>query len=141
MQITFRRTDNLDKAADITFENMRPYYQRFSPDWDVSMVLAATVSLDNYDILCEGGVAGVMRLQFDDNRYFLRDLQVIDSYKNRGLGKTAIDEAKRLTKAANGCLLELRVLKVSPALRLYKRNGFIIQSEDERFFNMAVKVF
>ncbi|MEC8747229.1 MAG: GNAT family N-acetyltransferase, partial [Pseudomonadota bacterium] len=31
----------------------------------------------------------------------------------------------------------LRVFKVSPAVSLYKKAGFIIKSEDDRFFNMT----
>jgi GNAT superfamily N-acetyltransferase len=80
-----------------------------------------------------------MRLQFNE-QYFLRDLQIAEGYKNCGIGKLALDEAKRLAKLAQGTLLQLRVLKVSPAIALYERNGFIAESEDERFINMVVKL-
>jgi GNAT superfamily N-acetyltransferase len=140
MKIKFRTSKNLEHVAGITFENMKPYYQKFAPDWDKSKVLEVTANLNNYDILCDEKVVGVMRLQFDKKQYFLRDLQILDEYKNQGLGKFALDEAKRLTKSAKGNMLQLRVLKVSPAIRLYERNGFTIQDEDERFFNMAVEV-
>jgi ribosomal protein S18 acetylase RimI-like enzyme len=139
MDIIFRTCTNLDKAAGITFENMRPYYQEFAPDWDKSKVLAVTSTLDNYDIVLDNEVVGVMRLQFNE-QYFLRDLQIAEGYKNCGIGKLALDEAKRLAKLAQGTLLQLRVLKVSPAIALYERNGFIAESEDERFINMVVKL-
>ena len=139
MNITFRTCENLSEAASITFENMKPYYQRFASDWDESKVFEVTSTLDNYDILLDNEVVGVMRLQFDE-QYFLRDLQIVDGYKNRGLGKAALDEAKRLAKLARGTMLELRVFKGSPAIALYKRNGFMVNSEEERFINMRAKI-
>ncbi|GAC30401.1 hypothetical protein GPAL_3555 [Glaciecola pallidula DSM 14239 = ACAM 615] len=60
--------------------------------------------------------------------------------QNKGIGKAALNEAKRRTLNANLTTLTLRVLKISPALTLYERNGFVIQGEDERFFNMAAEL-
>jgi ribosomal protein S18 acetylase RimI-like enzyme len=37
-------------------------------------------------------------------------------------------------------MLELRVFKGSPAIALYKRNGFMVNSEEERFINMRAKI-
>ena len=36
--------------------------------------------------------------------------------------------------------LSLRVFKISPAVNLYLRGNFVIESEDERFFNMVKNV-
>ena len=49
-------------------------------------------------------------------------------------------EAKRLTLNYGLKDLKLRVFKISPAINLYKRNGFTVESEDDRFFNMVAKV-
>ena len=106
----------------------------------MSKVLEATLELENYDILFQHQVVGVMRLQFNDDCFVLRDLQIIDSAKNKGIGSASLNEAKRRTLNANLNTLTLRVFKSSPAVTLYKRNGFVIQSEDERFFNMVAKI-
>ncbi|WP_444930283.1 GNAT family N-acetyltransferase [Microbulbifer sp. SSSA002] len=140
MNISFMRSRDLKRAANFTFENMHPYYQRFAPDWDVSKVLEVTENLENQDILYNGEVVGVMRLQFEEDCCFLRDLQVLSIFQSKGIGKAALIEAKRQTLEANLNLLKLRVLKISPAVALYKRNGFVVQGEDERFFNMEAKI-
>jgi GNAT superfamily N-acetyltransferase len=140
MTISFVRTADLKRAASITFDNMRVYYQQFAPEWDVSKVFEATLELENYDILFQQQVVGVMRLQFNDDFCVLRDLQIIDSAKNKGIGSASLNEAKRRAVNANLNTLTLRVFKSSPAVALYKRNGFVIQSEDERFFNMIAKI-
>ena len=140
MTISFVRTADLKRAASITFDNMRVYYQQFAPEWDVSQVFEATLELENYDILFQQQVVGVMRLQFNDDFCVLRDLQIIESAKNKGIGSASLNEAKRRALNANLYTLTLRVFKSSPAVALYKRNGFVIQSEDERFFNMVAKI-
>ena len=140
MNIRFLRSENLKRTANFTFENMRVYYEQFAPDWDASKVLEVISELENYDILYNGQVVGVMRLQFENECCVLRDLQVVTTVQNKGIGNAALQEAKRLTSNANLNKLKLRVLKISPAINLYERNGFIKQSEDERFFNMAAEV-
>lgn len=140
MDITFLPSKDLEKAATFTFENMRVYYEQFAPDWNASKVLEVTSSLENYDILYHKEVVGVMRLQFENECCILRDLQVVATAQNKGIGYAALQEAKKRTLQANLNKLTLRVFKVSPAVNLYKRNGFTIQSEDERFYNMEAKV-
>ena len=140
INISFVRTADLKRAASITFDNMRVYYQQFAPEWDVSKVFEVTLELENYDILFQQQVVGVMRLQFNDDFCVLRDLQIIDSAKNKGIGSASLNEAKRRALNANLNTLTLRVFKSSPAVALYKRSGFVIQSEDERIFNMIAKI-
>jgi len=82
-----------------------------------------------------------MRLQFENECCALRDLQGVATVQNKGIGKAALQEAKRLTFNANLNQVKLRVLKISPAINIYERNGFIKQCEDEHFFNMAAEIF
>lgn len=140
MEIKFVRSENLVRAAIFTFENMRVYYEQFAPNWDASKVLEVTSELENYDIIYQQEVVGVMRLQFEADCCVLRDLQVLPAAQNKGIGSVALAEAKKRTLHAHLNTLKLRVLKISPAVSLYKRNGFVTQNEDERFFNMEAKV-
>jgi GNAT superfamily N-acetyltransferase len=137
MKITFVPSSDLGRAANFTFENMRGYYALFAPDWNAEKVLEVTKALVNYDIQLDNQTVGVMRLQFEDNTYVLRDLQVIPSAQNRGIGSAAIKEAEKLAVAARVNSLTLRVFKISPAVSLYNKVGFVVSSEDDRFYNMV----
>ncbi len=137
MEITFFQTTNLQRAAEFTFANMQEYYAKFAPDWDAEKVLEVTAELVNYDIQLDNQTVGVMRLQFEDNTCVLRDLQVIPSAQNRGIGSAAIKEAEKLALAAKVNSLTLRVFKISPAVSLYNKVGFVVSSEDDRFYNMV----
>ena len=135
--ITFRPAKDLAKAAHYTLSNMRPYYEQYSVDWDEVQIEKMTRELVNFDILFEQKLVGVIRLSFDIEECWLRDLQVDQSYQNRGIGSIAIAEAERLAKEHCSHILKLRVFKSSPAVHLYKRQGFGLTSEDDRFYYMS----
>ncbi len=140
MDITFKPSTNLIELAKITFNNMEPYYRKYSVDWRVQEIVEKTSGLENFDILHQSSIVGVLRLQYDVDYCYLRDIQVDPLFQNKGIGKAALMEAKRLTLNYGLKDLKLRVFKISPAINLYKRNGFTVESEDDRFFNMVAKV-
>lgn len=135
--VTFRPAKDLARAANFTLSNMRPYYEQYSVDWDEAQIEEITQELVNFDILLEEKLVGVIRLSFDIEECWLRDLQVDQSYQNRGIGSIALAEAERLAREHCCHILKLRVFKNSPAVHLYKRQGFGLTSEDDRFFYMS----
>uniref|UniRef100_Q0HUT8 GCN5-related N-acetyltransferase n=1 Tax=Shewanella sp. (strain MR-7) TaxID=60481 RepID=Q0HUT8_SHESR len=135
--VTFRPTKDLAKAAHFTLSNMQPYYAQYAVDWDEAQIEQMTQDLVNFDILFEEKLVGIVRLSFDTEECWLRDLQVEQSYQNRGIGSIAIAEAERLAKEHGSHILKLKVFKNSPAVHLYKRQGFGLTSEDDRFYYMS----
>lgn len=135
--VTFRPSEDLATAAHFTLSNMRPYYQHYSVDWDEAQIENMTQQLVNFDILLQEQLVGVVRLSFDAKECWLRDLQVDPHYQNRGIGAIALAEALRLATERCCKILKLRVFKISPAVHLYKRQGFDLTSEDERFYYMS----
>ena len=135
--VTFRPAKDLARAAKFTLSNMRPYYEQHSVNWDEAKIEKMTQELVNFDIFFEEKLVGVIRLSFDIEECWLRDLQVDQSYQNRGIGSIALAEAERLAKEHCSHILKLRVFKNSPAVHLYKRQGFGLTSEDDRFYYMS----
>lgn len=138
--VIFEPVKNLTQAAGITLANMLPYYQHYAVAWDETQIEAMTKPLVNLDIVLNDQVIGVMRLSFDADECYLRDLQVAPQYQNRGIGAYALAEAERRAKAKCFSCLKLRVFKISPAVNLYKRQGFSITNEDDRFYYMSREV-
>ncbi|RUO69401.1 GNAT family N-acetyltransferase [Idiomarina ramblicola] len=136
--ISYQPTTNLSKSADITYQNMRSYYERYSVDWDQPKIVEQISCLQNWDILLDGEVVGALRLEFDDGGCYLRDLQVSEPFQNKGIGAAALTESFRLARESHAQQIRLRVFKISSAHNLYKRFGFKVVSEDDRFFNMAL---
>lgn len=140
MDIAFKRTKNLREAAILTFDNMRSYYEQYNVAWDSSVIESKTIDLENYDIIADSKVVGVFRLQYKNDCCYLRDIQIKPSHQNLGIGQMVLNEVKRLTKEAQLNTVQLRVFKISPAVELYRRNGFELKDEDDRFFNLAADV-
>ncbi|CCQ09877.1 GCN5-related N-acetyltransferase [Pseudoalteromonas luteoviolacea B = ATCC 29581] len=135
--ITIKLSTDLYQAASITLENMRKFYEKYKVDWNVEQIAGMTRTLNNYDLYLNDNLVGIMRISFDNQQCQLRDLQIIEGYKNQGCGGQAILLATKLAKQNHCHGLELKVFQCSPAVRLYLRNGFVIQRSDERFHYMS----
>jgi len=120
---------------------MRTYYVHYDVDWQQTKIQEQIAGLDNWDIIFEGKLIGALRLSFDNDECYLRDLQVSESFQNKGIGAKAIDESIRMAKSAGATKLKLKVFKISPAYKLYKREGFTTISEDDRFYFMEQIIF
>ncbi|MGR2947798.1 GNAT family N-acetyltransferase [Vibrio vulnificus] len=138
--ISFQPTVDLASSAEITFENMRSYYEHYSVDWELSKIQEQIAGLENWDVLYNGILVGAIRLAYDHDGGYLRDLQVSELYRNQGIGAIALGEAESLVKRAGVEQLRLRVFKISPAYHLYKRMGFVEYSEEDRFYYMSKKI-
>ncbi|MDT7526790.1 GNAT family N-acetyltransferase [Pseudidiomarina sp. GXY010] len=135
--ISFQRTENLSASALMTYENMRSYYEHYAVDWDCSKIEEQIRDLVNFDLLLKGEVVGAIRLAFDNDSCYVRDLQVSHHHQNKGFGAAALAECERLAINSGTNRLKLRVFRISPAYKLYIRSGFVVDSEDERFYNMS----
>jgi GNAT superfamily N-acetyltransferase len=134
--ISYQPACDLSKSAEITYNNMRLYYEHYLVDWEQPKILEQILSLDNWDVLSDGEVVGAIRLSFGSDECYLRDLQVSEEFRNQGIGAAALSESTRLALASGVKKIKLRVFKISPAHHLYKRNGFTLMSEDEKFYYM-----
>ena len=136
----FIKTQDLDKSAKLTLANMQEYYDMYGVDWTLSDVRSAIENLENYDVVNADGVFGVVRLSFENNRCQLRDIQVVSNQQNKGLGALVISKVTKLARQKQLGFIDLRVFKRSPAYRLYDRLGFVIESEDDKFYQMTLTV-
>ncbi|USD42633.1 GNAT family N-acetyltransferase [Vibrio sp. SCSIO 43135] len=135
--ISFQLTADLEVSAKLTFENMAPYYAHYGVDWECSKIHEQIVSLENWDVLYNGEVVGAIRLAYDGDDCWLRDLQVSGEYQNKGIGAATLSEIERLAHNKGSRRLWLRVFKISPARNLYLRSGFFMDREEERFHYMC----
>ena len=76
-------------------------------------------------------------MAFDNDGCYVRDLQVGEKYRNKGIGALALSECERLDIESGANRLKLRVFKISPAFHLYERVGFVVDNADDRFYSMS----
>lgn len=137
MKIEYVKTSDLVASATITYNNMCTYYQRYSVDWDKNKIAEQLVPLDNWDILFNGSIVGAIRLAYENEVCWIRDLQVDEKAQNMGIGSNALNKCESLAQGNSATVLKLRVFKISPAYHLYVRSGFSVESEDDKFYYMS----
>ncbi|WP_153915814.1 GNAT family N-acetyltransferase [Shewanella sp. TC10] len=133
-------TQDLKSSAQFTFDNMKSYYEIYGVDWGTEDVYQATKGLSNFDILSNGQRIGVLRLSFERERCQLRDIQVGAAHQSKGYGAQVISRVKDIAQQRTLNAIELKVFQRSPAHKLYSRNGFTVDSKDERFYYMSLSV-
>ncbi|HFQ5326660.1 TPA: GNAT family N-acetyltransferase [Vibrio vulnificus] len=135
--VSYRQAENLAASAKITYLNMRSYYDHYSVNWDRRKIEEQIRDLINIDILLNSDVVGAIRLAFDDDGCYVRDLQVSEEFQSKGIGALALAECERLALESGANKLRLRVFKISPAFHLYERSGFVVDGFDDRFYSMS----
>ena len=136
----FIKTKDLDSSAQLTLANMQVYYDMYDVDWVISDVRIAISNLDNYDVVLDGEVIGAIRLAYEADRCLLRDIQIKAVHQSKGYGALVIAKVVELAKEKQLSYVDLRVFKRSPAYRLYDRLGFVVESEDDKFYQMTLAV-
>lgn len=136
----FIKTKDLDSSAQLTLANMQVYYDMYDVDWVISDVRIAISNLDNYDVVLDGEVIGAIRLAYDAVRCHLRDIQIKATHQGKGYGALVIAKVVELAKEKQLSYVDLKVFKRSPAYRLYERLDFVVEGEDDKFYQMRLAV-
>ena len=121
MTIEFRVAKNKDFTESLTKMNMRPYYENFSIDWDSAQFDKDWLVFDNFEIFYNNAVVGIVRVWFDKEACYLRDLQISPLHQRQGIGSAAITKAIQIAKTKSYKKLRLRIFNTNPAIELYKK--------------------
>jgi len=107
---------NLDKAADKSAQA-----EHFRKRWQSS---------ETRIIYLGPGDVGWLQSRPEDGTLFLAQNFINPDFQNQGLGTAVINHLLGEAAAA-GQAMTLGVIRVNPAMRLYKRLGFYVTHEDE----------
>lgn len=122
--------------ADIAFceslsrANMAAYHSARGIAWDQHRFLANWGLFENFMVLADGEVAGLLRWLVVDGALEIRDLQLLPAQRGRGVGAWAMGRARSEALARGIGSLRLRVFGENPAMRLYRRLGFEVDAVD-----------
>ena len=139
MHITLRPavTEDFDYCKRLYFTGMQAIIEQlqldkvaqavgFQQQWELTQV--RIILLDGLDV-------GWLQSVQQHDGLFIRQLCVDGAFQRRGIGTAVmnrlIGEAAQVKQA-----VRLSVVKMNPALRLYKRLGFYTTHEDDRKFYM-----
>lgn len=116
--------DDISFARDLTQSNMRSYYTSLGLEWDNFIYENSWPTTENYRLELDGFRIGILRLSASEDIVYIRDLQILPTYQNRGAGSFAVAFTESLAGERNFSKIGLRVFLVNPAKHLYNRLGF-----------------
>ena len=121
-------------------EAMGPHVERAFGPWDEASqrarFLQTTRPADHRIVLLDGEPAGCLWVREHEDSLELVRIYLLPEAQGQGLGTRLTREVQERARAA-GLPLRLRVLKVNPARRLYRRLGFEIAGETESHLQMV----
>ena len=131
MQTSLRPSSQDDLPwLDLFYESqMRPFVER-THTWN-SGVFSENFDAEETSIItyCSEDV-GMLKVKRHEDHIYLADILIKPEFQGRGFGTALISELISESKLKN-IPLKLRVLKVNPALELYTKLGFSIESEND----------
>ena len=90
----------------------------------------------SYMIVYQRDVIGTLKYRKDAKKVEVQQIQIHPNFQNKGFGRGVM---QYVINNADPKIVELTVLKDNPALKLYKRLGFIIIGEDQYEYHMQIK--
>lgn len=140
MQISLRPITKVDFdfIYNVTKAAMKSYVEQTWGSWvdhEQRARVDATIDLSTHQIIQHKGKdIGCLALEHHPSHIQLTKLYLLPDFQRLGIGtfvlRQLIAEAKQTSKS-----IQLRVLAVNPARRLYEREGFVVQAQtDERIY-------
>lgn len=136
MSPIIRPTDDKAFAESIILKNMSAYYNQLNMRWDTALFAKQWDELDSYELIIDASRVGLLCINYDENAYYIRELQIDHKWQRQGLGTKAIRYTEEMAKQADIRLLRLRVFCINPAITLYQRMGFRICKTEHNTYSM-----
>ena len=143
-EITLRKSTENDRdfVDDLTRRAMREYVESTwnkTEDREHYYVLNQFHQSTTKIIQYNGGNIGHITVTYSKDRIILEGIHIVESFQGKGIGGRLIEQI--IYEGNERQLpLELILLKVNPAKRLYERLGFCVYKEDVNRYYMRVAV-
>jgi ribosomal protein S18 acetylase RimI-like enzyme len=132
------RKEDFDFARQLYFETMRWAIERLF-GWDQARqeaTFAGWFNADEVNIIVANEIdVGWIQQREDGGAIFLGSIYVVPEMQRKGIGTRVIQSLLALGRQRSQPVA-LAVMKINPAIALYKRLGFRITDEDEYKFYM-----
>jgi len=120
-----------DFLYDVQRETMCAYVEQTFGPWDETFQRGLFDSeFDPADFQVIVVDAGVLLLEAYETHWFLDKIYLLPAYQKRGIGTLLLESIIERARQAHMPIM-LRVLKVNPAQRLYRRLGFRVAEEHD----------
>jgi ribosomal protein S18 acetylase RimI-like enzyme len=132
-------TENYEDCVLLGKESMLPYFLENHIPWDLEKRISLYASFEIYEVF-DHEFIGYLALRENQGSIFIADLQILESHRNKGYGAQLLIKAKEMAKNRGYDSIKLKVFKSSPAINLYKRNGYVTVGVEEFVYLLSSAV-
>jgi len=142
MEFSLRPAAEKDLAfcESLNRANMSEYLAARGIPWDTERFHTSWNEFENLVIRLERQDVGLLRLAQEQSALGLRDLQVLPTHQNHGVGSWAVRQAQNIAAERGFKRLQLRVYEENPARRLYSRLGFKAELTKDGIVHMVYEL-
>ncbi|MGE8177531.1 GNAT family N-acetyltransferase [Pseudomonas fluorescens] len=138
-ELRLASSEHLPFARLLTCQTMLGYYIRHGLPWIDDAFDVAWAGRENWLICQNASVLGFTSLSRDSKALYIRELHVIETFRNQGAGAWTIEQVFSKACTERRPALRLTVFKDNPAQTLYQRMGLQIVGQDDCFLRMERK--
>lgn len=123
-------------ARELTRVNMRDYYLCYGLVWQPQAFDAEWPRRESYLVIQSGKPIGFLGLTLETGYLYVRDVQLIEARRGEGVGQWIMTCVEQVAIAQGCASVRLKVFKTNPAVRLYRRLGYMHVGEEAALFWM-----
>ncbi|TDY88455.1 GNAT family N-acetyltransferase [Herbaspirillum huttiense] len=132
-------SEDFEFAKEIVFSEMSQYYAEAGIDWsDVSFAEGWKLTR-GYIVCIADSRVGYFSIRTEKDFLYIQDIHVLKDYRNKGVGRFAIDFIVDLLLTTDAMGIRLKVFKNNSAVKFYERLGFTKVFSDPLFFGMEYR--
>jgi len=140
--IKLRQSTESDRAFvdNLTRRTMRTYVEK---TWSRTEDIEHYYSINKFNqqntkiVQCNDEDIGRITVSHSHGTMLLEAIHIREDFQGKGIGEHLIKQATREAKERQFSL-ELILLKVNPAIKLYERTGFCVHKEDDNRYYMRM---
>jgi len=140
MQISLKPASDKSFTAQLTRENMTPYYRQRNILWNQARFDQNWPRFNNYEVHIGEKPVGILRLSFADNICYIREIQLKREYQGAGIGSRVLDWVVKKAREYKLTAVRLSVYTNNPARRLYARKGFQVKQLYQDMYRMQYRL-
>lgn len=122
--------EDLAFARELTRVNMREYYAHYGLIWQPEAFDAEWPLRESYRVYKGESVIGFLGFTVERSYLYVRDIQLIEAYRGKGVGAWIMGWVGRVAKGRGCGSVRLKVFKNNPATVLYRRLGYTSVGEE-----------
>jgi ribosomal protein S18 acetylase RimI-like enzyme len=136
MTIKLQQSKSKLYTQQLTQKNMHHYYEQHALTWDSLQFDNNWSAFENYEMVRNNTTVGIVRLSFNSNICYIRDLQVEGGLQRQGIGTKTLNEVFNIAKTRKSNTVRLKSFESNPAINLYKKLGFGLVKHEQPFILM-----